>query len=144
MRQVPLTKDELLAYMEKHDARLKRVYKISLATYVKTYDAQGGKCAICKFPKGWPQNGRLPFVVDHDHRTGKVRGLLCHRCNVGLGMFRDHTDRFHNAKLYIAGKATKNITRTPRKKKKRRSKLERMQRREEQARMDSFDRAIGE
>lgn len=51
-----------------------------LGVSVKDYDrmlaAQGGGCAICGNP---PKTRRLD--VDHDHRTGKVRGLLCHRCN---------------------------------------------------------------
>lgn len=56
--------------------------------YNTTYDeveskrhAQGGKCAICKEVK--------PLGVDHSHETGKFRGLLCDRCNFGLGKFKD-------------------------------------------------------
>ena len=47
--------------------------------YARMLDAQGGGCAICGNP---PRSRRLH--VDHDHRTGKVRGLLCFRCNRGL------------------------------------------------------------
>lgn len=47
-----------------------------MAQYDKMLAAQGGKCAICKRP---PKSRRL--AVDHDHKTGKVRGLLCFRCN---------------------------------------------------------------
>lgn len=57
---------------------------------IEDYDgwlaAQGGVCAICKQPEPHT-NKRLS--VDHDHRTGKARGLLCSFCNPGLGMFRD-------------------------------------------------------
>src|SRR5437867_13162633 len=52
---------------------------LSLAEYDALLAAQGGGCAICDRP---PKTRRLD--VDHDHRTGKVRGLLCHRCNRGL------------------------------------------------------------
>ena len=43
---------------------------------------QGGKCAICKKPL-------VKFCVDHDHSTGKVRGILCHRCNILIGGWDD-------------------------------------------------------
>jgi len=49
------------------------------AEYARLLEAQGGGCAICGNP---PKTRRLH--VDHDHRTGQVRGLLCHRCNRAL------------------------------------------------------------
>lgn len=58
-------------------------------------EAQGGCCAICKAPKG------NKLCVDHDHRTGKVRGLLCSNCNAGLGMFKDSEDLLQSAKGYL-------------------------------------------
>lgn len=58
-------------------------FGISAAEYDRLGDAQGGVCAIClKRPK-------QRLAVDHDHATGKIRGLLCGRCNPGLGMFGD-------------------------------------------------------
>jgi hypothetical protein len=50
------------------------------ADYVRILEAQDGHCALCPSE---PKTRRLHF--DHDHRTGKVRGLLCHRCNRALG-----------------------------------------------------------
>jgi hypothetical protein len=52
---------------------------LSLAEYDALLAAQGGGCAICGNP---PKTRRLD--VDHDHKSGKVRGLLCHRCNRAL------------------------------------------------------------
>jgi len=49
------------------------------------WESQDGKCAICGKQFQTPFNAR----VDHNHRTGEVRGLLCHRCNVGLGYIED-------------------------------------------------------
>ncbi len=63
--------------------------------------AQKGVCAICHKtckPVG-RKLGRLS--VDHDHTTQKVRGLLCGKCNLGLGYFGDSPDTLVNAILYL-------------------------------------------
>jgi hypothetical protein len=57
-----------------HDDRYKGIYR-----------EQKGLCAICLIPLG-----KVRVCVDHDHSTGSVRGLLCPKCNTGLGLFRDH------------------------------------------------------
>jgi hypothetical protein len=64
-------------------ARLMRLYGITLKQYDDLLDKQLGLCAICDRKPG----GRR-LDVDHDHRTGEIRGLLCHLCNRALGMFR--------------------------------------------------------
>lgn len=58
-----------------HGTRIKKVYGLSKAEYAAVLEAQGGLCAICK--------GARPYrlAVDHNHKTGEVRGLLCKRCN---------------------------------------------------------------
>jgi Recombination endonuclease VII len=56
---------------------------------------QGGVCAICK------QKPRGTLCIDHCHATNKVRGLLCDRCNIGLGCFRDSASRLQAAIEYI-------------------------------------------
>lgn len=63
-------------------AWLQRAYNLSVAEFDALLEAQGRRCAICKVE---PEQ----FDVDHDHSTGKVRGLLCPPCNRGLGSFRD-------------------------------------------------------
>jgi len=66
------------------------------------YDAklkkQNGVCAICKLPEPVP-NRRLS--VDHDHETGQRRGLLCTKCNIGLGWFKEDPRLLFAAALYI-------------------------------------------
>lgn len=59
-----------------HAARLEKVYGIDAEQYDALLELQGGKCAICR---ARPKSKRL--AVDHDHKSGAVRGLLCSRCN---------------------------------------------------------------
>lgn len=58
---------------------------------------QNGACAICG---GTSWGGRLP-CVDHDHKTGKVRGLLCNACNLALGYFNDDANALARAAEYL-------------------------------------------
>ncbi len=53
--------------------------------YDRLLAEQDGKCGICKAPN----NGRHRLAADHDHATKRRRGLLCHRCNTAIGLFRD-------------------------------------------------------
>ena len=69
-----------------------RRYKATPTDIYKLYKLQRGRCAICEArgdvqELGYKKYG--PFCIDHDHKTGKVRGLLCSHCNKGLGLFRD-------------------------------------------------------
>ena len=64
---------------------LKRRYGIGAADFDRMVIEQGGVCAICDRPD--------PEHVDHDHVTGRVRGILCFNCNGGLGQFGDDGDR---------------------------------------------------
>jgi hypothetical protein len=60
-----------------------RRFGLTPPDYARLLLAQDGVCGICKRP---PKN--LPLHVDHDHQTMEIRGLLCHRCNRGLGFFK--------------------------------------------------------
>jgi hypothetical protein len=77
----------------------------------KDYDdiakQQNGVCAICKKPEtGKNQWGIKRLAVDHDHITGKFRGLLCQSCNIKLGVLDDH-EFVQSALTYLAKKDTK-------------------------------------
>lgn len=75
-----------------------RKYGITLQDYDEMYAAQNGKCAICGTDvPGGP--GR--FSVDHCHKSGRVRALLCTWCNCGLGNFKDNPARLEKAAKYI-------------------------------------------
>jgi len=60
---------------------------ISDEDYWKIYKEQEGRCGICK--RRMYSKRYKAFCVDHDHKTGRIRGLLCHSCNSALGLFRD-------------------------------------------------------
>lgn len=66
------------------DSNLRR-YGLNLEKFNAMLEKQGGSCKVCY----GPSMGKGTYHVDHDHKTGKVRGLLCHKCNVALGMVQD-------------------------------------------------------
>jgi hypothetical protein len=78
-------------------SHLRRLYGVSLERYDEMLTTQGGVCAICE--QTCP-TGRY-LAVDHDHDTGLVRGLLCSKCNPGLGWFNDDPARLRAAADYL-------------------------------------------
>jgi epoxyqueuosine reductase QueG len=76
---------------------LKYLHNITIDYYDELLKKQNGVCAICL--KACNKNKRLS--VDHDHKTGKVRGLLCNKCNRALGMFKDDPKLLRSAARYI-------------------------------------------
>jgi hypothetical protein len=88
------------------DARgyhLLRTYGISLEQEQEMLRAQGGACALCLrlFEPGTLKARKLARNVDHCHATGKVRGLLCTKCNNGLGSFEDNPETCRRAAEYL-------------------------------------------
>ncbi|MBA4365835.1 MAG: hypothetical protein C0398_07565 [Coprothermobacter sp.] len=72
---------------------LKR-YGITRAQYDAVFALQGGKCAVCGTSAVGGVRGRSKMLcVDHDHKTGKIRGLLCRSCNIAAGSLKDDPDR---------------------------------------------------
>ncbi len=84
-------------------AILKYEYGISIEIYNNMVVQQNGLCAICN---QLPTSGKKILYVDHCHNTKKVRGLLCHKCNVGLGYFEDDITRLEAAIAYLKRHST--------------------------------------
>lgn len=88
--------------MRLHNLRLK--YGLSAVQFETMLEAQKDACAICELPET-RSNGRddrkSSLAVDHDHKTGKVRGLLCSTCNTSLGGFKDDPKLLSKAIEYL-------------------------------------------
>jgi hypothetical protein len=74
--------------------RVRSLYGLTPADIAEMAEAQGGKCPICG-------SVDKPLRIDHGHVTGKVRGLLCDNCNMGLGQFGDDPERLSSAIAYL-------------------------------------------
>lgn len=86
---------------ERYLQHIKSTYGISSEEYFKQLEEQKGVCAICgKTPEKHNKRG-VYLYADHDHKTGKVRGLLCYFCNIGLGFFRDDISILKEASEYL-------------------------------------------
>lgn len=83
-------------------AHLQREFGITIELFDMMLVAQLGLCIICLLP----MTGLREPCVDHDHKTGKVRGLLCSNCNAGLGHFQDNPASLGRAIKYLRGKVT--------------------------------------
>lgn len=80
---------------KRHDTEFRKKFGIGLHQYQTLLEEQGGVCYLC---------GGTDFrnlAVDHCHKTGKVRRLLCSECNMGLGKFKDNADLLRKAADYV-------------------------------------------
>jgi hypothetical protein len=84
---------------------LKANYGITLDQKKQIVQSQNNLCAICKILFENPRTTHL----DHDHTTGKIRGILCQKCNHGIGLFKDSTELLKSAILYLDKHAKKEI-----------------------------------
>lgn len=84
----------------KHN-NLRHSFGISLVDYNRLCDEAGFQCQICRRPEGVGTKKSWRLAVDHDHKSGKVRGLLCGECNTGLGKFKDSLGLLRAAAQYL-------------------------------------------
>lgn len=82
----------------RRNAHLKREYGITLDEYESMLTVQDGRCAICGTTE---PGGHGTFAVDHCHKQGDIRELLCQPCNTGIGMLGEDPDRLLAAALYL-------------------------------------------
>ncbi len=77
-------------------SRLTRLYGITEQEYADLLELQNGRCGVCS-----RKPGKARLAVDHDHETGFVRGLLCHRCNKAIGYLDDNREVAQRAVTYL-------------------------------------------
>ena len=89
-------KEEYKKHEKKYwERNIKKRFGINLEEYDKLLKEQNGICAICR------KKPTMILSVDHNHKTGKVRGLLCYNCNVGIGMFRENISLMKKGIKYL-------------------------------------------
>jgi hypothetical protein len=87
-----------------HQQLIKRLYNMTPEQYKQMAIEQDNKCAICKKPENVKDHrtGKVRYLaVDHDHKTNKIRQLLCRRCNAGMGIFEDDTELLQTVVQYL-------------------------------------------
>jgi hypothetical protein len=84
------------------DTKLKQSFGVGLEYFNKKYREQNGVCAGCGKPETTFLRGTLlSLAIDHNHKTGQLRGLLCMRCNLGLGSLDDSIETLENLIVYL-------------------------------------------
>lgn len=89
-------KNKQLRFTHQRRSKLKLKYGLSFTDVQALFDLQQGLCGVCKLPLD------LKYNVDHDHVTGKVRGLLHKNCNIGLGIFKESVEALQGAINYLS------------------------------------------
>lgn len=91
-------------YDKRLEHYLRQVYKLSIEEYKSMIEKQDNKCKICgneEKRKSVSEKVAPRLCIDHCHKTGVIRGLLCHECNKGLGAFKDSIDLLFRAVEYL-------------------------------------------
>ena len=100
----------LQGILARRKGRLKGYYGITLTQYENMWGQQAGLCAICGKPETFQnQYGLVNLSVDHCHKTGKVRSLLCHKCNATIGMVDEDIDVLEKMIKYLKNDLTLNV-----------------------------------
>ena len=90
-----------------HRSKLRIYFDMTTEDYDALLERQDYACAICKKPETKKHKGTVcRLCVDHCHKTGRIRGLLCDNCNIGLGRFKDSKEYLVAAALYLDYKVT--------------------------------------
>ena len=89
-----------------YQIKLKRKYNLSYEQYLEMYNDQKGLCKICKIEIGLAgsdknKNKWTDACVDHNHTSGKVRGLLCRSCNTAIGHLKENLDSIKQTAIYL-------------------------------------------
>lgn len=95
---------EKLGVRGRKDRKLKYLYGMSINEYSQLLKSQNNVCAVCGGKETVINNKSAKLQklsVDHDHATGKVRGLLCTACNKALGLLNDNPDVLEKARIYL-------------------------------------------
>ena len=79
---------------------IKKAYNLSYKDWLKIWESQDGKCAICGEPFIKPSDAH----TDHNHKNNKIRGLLCRNCNIAIGLFKDNPKLTTKATEYLLEK----------------------------------------
>lgn len=83
-------------------SKLKSTYGITIEQYDAMFISQGGICLICGCPETVKRNGKIKNLsIDHNHVTGKIRGLLCQKCNQALGLLGENPVTINSLLKYI-------------------------------------------
>lgn len=85
------------------DLYYKRTYGLSLEDFNLMFVKQKGKCPLCNRDLSLIHLNADRAVVDHCHKDGHIRGILCNECNRGLGYFKDNKETLMNAIKYLSG-----------------------------------------
>jgi len=102
-----LVRAHQLSYREKNreilgDKERQRRFGITRQEYAEMFHRQNGVCAICSQPETATRLGKVKALsVDHNHKTGSVRGLLCSDCNTGIGKLKEDRNIFLSAIQYL-------------------------------------------
>jgi len=83
-----------------YNAQIKYKYGITYKEFLTKIDEQGNTCILCGVEFNPTERTTAP-CIDHDHTTGKVRGILCHPCNVALGLIKENTRTLRKMIIYL-------------------------------------------